>query len=138
MLYAGEGPSKRKAQALAALARVGLADRVQHKPNEISGGQKQRVAIARSLVNQPAIILADEPTGNLDTRSGEEVMAIFQELNREGVTIVLVTHEPDIAKHATRIVAFRDGRLVKDEQVADQVDAREILAELPQEEVDTQ
>ncbi|HZW82885.1 MAG TPA: hypothetical protein VFF14_05595, partial [Candidatus Deferrimicrobium sp.] len=93
---------------------------------------------ARSLVNQPAIILADEPTGNLDTRSGEEVMAIFQELNREGVTIVLVTHEPDIAKHATRIVAFRDGRLVKDEQVADQVDAREILAELPQEEVEAQ
>ncbi len=134
MLYAGEGQAKRKERALDALAKVGLADRIDHKPNEISGGQKQRVAIARALVNKPTIILADEPTGNLDTRSGEEVMEIFQELNREGVTIVLVTHEPDIARHAARIVAFRDGRLVKDEQVANRVDARDVLAELPLEE----
>lgn len=135
MLYAGVEKSTRKDNAATALERVGLAERVAHRPNEISGGQKQRVAIARALVNKPSLILADEPTGNLDTRSGEEIMVIFQELNREGVTIVLVTHEPDIAQHAKRVVTFRDGRLVKDEQVQNQVDAREVLAALPQEEV---
>ncbi len=138
MLYAGESPAKRKENALAALDKVGLGDRALHKPNEISGGQKQRAAIARALVNEPSIILADEPTGNLDTRSGEEVMSVFQDLNKEGVTIVLVTHEPDIARHAQRVVMFRDGRLVKDEQVQDQVQAKDVLSQLPPEEGDAQ
>ncbi len=129
MLYAGIAPALRKQRAMEALERVGLADRVLHKPNEISGGQKQRVAIARALVNHPAIILADEPTGNLDTRSGEEIMAIFQALNREGVTIVVVTHETDIARHARRVIYFRDGYLVKDEGVKQPIDARDLLQE---------
>ena len=117
MIYAGVSSKKRRKAALDALERVGLAERVHHKPSELSGGQKQRVAIARALVNEPAILLADEPTGNLDSRSGEEIMGIFQRLNREGVTIVMVTHEPDIAEHTKRIVAFKDGRIVKDESV---------------------
>lgn len=135
MIYAGVPKEVRRERALAVLNKVGLGDRVHHKPNEISGGQKQRVAIARALVNNPAIILADEPTGNLDSRSGEEIMAIFQQLNREGVTIVLVTHEPEIAQHTQRIVMFRDGRLVQDEAVANPVDAIELLQNY-QEEVD--
>ena len=117
MIYAGTKSKKRRQAALEALERVGLADRIHHKPSEMSGGQKQRVAIARALVNQPAILLADEPTGNLDSRSGEEIMGIFQRLNREGVTIVMVTHEPDIAKHTNRIVAFKDGRIISDKPV---------------------
>jgi len=117
MIYAGTRGRKRRQAALEALDRVGLADRVHHKPAELSGGQKQRVAIARALVNNPAILLADEPTGNLDSRSGEEIMSIFQRLNREGVTIVMVTHEPDIANHTNRIVAFKDGRIISDEPV---------------------
>lgn len=117
MLYAGIPLAKRRQRALAALEKVGLAERVMHKPNEISGGQKQRAAIARALVNEPALILADEPTGNLDTHSGEEIMEIFQGLNQEGVTIVLVTHEPDIAEYAQRLVTFRDGVLVSDSPV---------------------
>lgn len=124
MLYAGTGPRERSRRAEEALARVGLAGRIHHRPNELSGGQTQRVAIARALVNNPAIILADEPTGNLDTRSGEEIMAIFQELNRAGATIVLVTHERDIALHTSRIIHFRDGRLVGDEPVDSPLDAR--------------
>ncbi|KJS22053.1 MAG: macrolide ABC transporter ATP-binding protein [Clostridiaceae bacterium BRH_c20a] len=130
MIYAGVPEKERKARALLALERVGLGDRVNHRPNEISGGQKQRVAIARALVNEPAIILADEPTGNLDTKSGEEVMAIFQDLNREGVTIVLVTHEKEIAEHSNRIIQFRDGLLVQDEGVESPLDARDMLARL--------
>jgi putative ABC transport system ATP-binding protein len=118
MLYDRSG-RKRDTQALAtaALQRVGLADRLDHQPSELSGGQQQRVAIARALVTEPAIILADEPTGNLDTQTSMEVMALFQELNEQGITIVLVTHEPDIAVYAKRIVEVRDGRIRRDEPV---------------------
>ena len=118
MLYDRSG-QKRDTQALAAAAleRVGLGDRLHHQPSELSGGQQQRVAIARALVTEPAIILADEPTGNLDTRTSMEVMALFQELNEQGITIVLVTHEPDIAVYAKRIVEVRDGRIRRDEPV---------------------
>ena len=115
MMYAGVGRSERKSRAEVALERVGLGERMDHKPNEISGGQKQRVAIARSLVNNPKIILADEPTGNLDSKVGDEIMGFFTQLNNEGVTIVLVTHEPDIAAFAKRIVMFKDGNIISDE-----------------------
>ena len=115
MLYAGVGKKERRKRAIEALEKVGLGDRIDHKPNEISGGQKQRVAIARSLVNEPKIILADEPTGNLDSKVSDEIMKIFTDLNNEGVTIVLVTHEPDIAAFAKRIVTFKDGIIVSDE-----------------------
>jgi putative ABC transport system ATP-binding protein len=117
MLYSGLNPRVRRERALEALNRVGLSNRIDHLPTQLSGGQNQRVAIARALVNRPPVLLADEPTGNLDTRSGAEIMAIFQELNREGVTIMLVTHEREIAEHATRILHFRDGRLMDDEPV---------------------
>lgn len=127
MIYAGVGKKERRKKAVEALERVSLADRMNHKPNELSGGQKQRVAIARSLVNTPALILADEPTGNLDSSSGEDIMAVFQELNREGVTIVLVTHEPDIAQHTKRVVKFRDGLLISDEIIGNPLDARDLI-----------
>jgi putative ABC transport system ATP-binding protein len=118
MVYAGIGD--RRKRAIAALEAVGLADRANHKPTEMSGGQQQRVAIARSLVNEPTIILADEPTGALDTTTSAEIMAIFQRLNREqGLTVVFVTHEADIAYHTRRIVHLRDGLIVSDEPVAD-------------------
>jgi putative ABC transport system ATP-binding protein len=118
MLYDRSGRKRdTKALAAAALERVGLADRVNHQPSELSGGQQQRVAIARALVTEPAIILADEPTGNLDTHTSIEVMSLFQELNEQGITIVLVTHEPDIAAYAKRIVEVRDGRIRRDEPV---------------------
>ncbi|WP_137697903.1 ABC transporter ATP-binding protein [Ruminiclostridium herbifermentans] len=127
MIYAGVGSKERRNRAISALERVGLEKRMHHKPNEMSGGQKQRVAIARALVNSPAIILADEPTGNLDSSSSEEIMSVFQDLNKEGVTIVLVTHEPDIAEHTKRVLRFRDGFLKSDEVVKKPLDAKEIL-----------
>jgi putative ABC transport system ATP-binding protein len=119
MLYRrGVGAKERRERAIAALESVGLGSRLDHHPNQLSGGQQQRVAIARALVNRPALLLADEPTGNLDTRTSVEVMQIFQHLNDDGLTIVLVTHEPDIAEYATRVVAFRDGRIRGDRPVS--------------------
>jgi putative ABC transport system ATP-binding protein len=121
MLYAGIGETERRRAALAALDEVGLGRQAYHRPNQLSGGQQQRVAIARSLVNDPSLILADEPTGALDTRSSEDVMALFERLNRErGITIMLVTHEPDVAAHARRIVTFRDGTILSDAPAARQ------------------
>jgi putative ABC transport system ATP-binding protein len=119
LVYSGVGRRERRGRAAEALEMVGLGNRLRHQPNELSGGQQQRVAIARSLVSAPSIILADEPTGNLDSRAGEEVMAIFQELNREqGITIILVTHDQDIAQHAGRIIHMRDGLIERDETLA--------------------
>jgi putative ABC transport system ATP-binding protein len=114
LVYAGMGSKARRRQAAEALGRVGLSDRMQHRPNELSGGQRQRVAIARALVNQPSILLADEPTGNLDSTTSEEILALFEGLHREGQTIVLVTHEHDIAEHALRQVHLKDGRVERD------------------------
>ncbi len=122
---------ERKERAIAALEAVGLTDRMHHMPNQLSGGQQQRVAIARSLVNDPVVILADEATGNLDTRTSYEIMALFQELNSKGKTIVFVTHEPDIARCMTRNVVFRDGLITKEGYVADRLIAREMLEKLP-------
>lgn len=116
MIYAGVPRRERMERAERAMQRVGLGERLHHKPNELSGGQRQRVAIARALVNEPTILLADEPTGNLDSRSGEEIMDIFCELNRQGRTVVIVTHEPDIAAYTRRTVMFRDGLIVRDER----------------------
>jgi len=115
LVYAGASAAERKERAQEALTRVGLAGKINNQITQLSGGEQQRVAIARSLVNQPPLILADEPTGNLDTRTSIEIMAIFQRLNREGISVVLVTHEPDIAHYTMRTVMFRDGRIVKDE-----------------------
>jgi putative ABC transport system ATP-binding protein len=132
MLYLGIPTSERNQRAMEALAAVGLAGREQNHPNQLSGGQQQRVAVARSLVNNPALILADEPTGNLDSRTSVEVMEIFQRLNRErGITLVLVTHEQDIAQYAQRVVVFKDGKIKKDYQIDDQLDAAEVLKNLP-------
>jgi putative ABC transport system ATP-binding protein len=118
LIYNSIGKRERRDRAMEALRRVGLENRALHRPNELSGGQRQRVAIARALINTPAILLADEPTGNLDSRTGDEIMATIQELNEKGATIILVTHEPDIASCARRIVAIRDGLVTRDEQIA--------------------
>jgi putative ABC transport system ATP-binding protein len=125
---------ERRTRALKALESVGLADRMYHKPNQLSGGQQQRVAIARSLVNDPVVILADEATGNLDTRTSFEIMALFQDLNNAGKTIVFVTHEPDIARCATRNIIFKDGHILRESLVTDRIIAHEMLASLPVEE----
>ena len=128
MMYAGVSPGERHDRAMAALEAVGLASRAHHRPNELSGGQQQRVAIARALVNTPSLILADEPTGNLDSKTSVEVMAILQRLNAAGATIVLVTHEPDIAAHGTRNVVFRDGHVILDRIVEEPLSAEAELA----------
>jgi putative ABC transport system ATP-binding protein len=135
LLYNGGSKMKsaeRHRRAMEALTIVGLGNRYHHFPNQLSGGQQQRVAIARSLINEPSIILADEPTGNLDTRTSIEVMDIFQKLNRErGITIILITHEMDIAEHGTRLVRFRDGKIQIDQKIAKRRNAGEELAALP-------
>ena len=114
LIYAGLSAGERRERAEQALVRVGLAERMHHRPNELSGGQRQRVAIARALVNRPSILLADEPTGNLDSTTSEEIMAVFQELHDEGQTVVMVTHEPDIAAYAERVITLRDGKVASD------------------------
>jgi putative ABC transport system ATP-binding protein len=132
LFYNGTPHGEREGKARAALAEVGLTDRGHHFPSQLSGGQQQRVAIARALVNQPALLLADEPTGNLDSRTSVDIMALFQRLNRErGLTILLVTHEPEIAHYAHRITVFRDGRLVEDRPVSGVRDAARDLAAMP-------
>ncbi|MFO0760373.1 MAG: ABC transporter ATP-binding protein [Byssovorax sp.] len=130
LLYAGMGGKERLLRASEALDRVGLSGRKNHYPNQLSGGQQQRVAIARALVNKPRIILADEPTGNLDSRTSVEVMALFQELNQTGITVALVTHEPDIAAYADRVVVVKDGMVISDTRHA-RIDARALAAAAP-------
>jgi putative ABC transport system ATP-binding protein len=116
LIYAGVSAQERRQVALEALKNVGLGDRIHHKPNELSGGQRQRVSVARALVNRPSLLLADEPTGNLDTRTGTEILALFEELSRKGNTLIVVTHEEDVARHARRILRIRDGLIASDER----------------------
>jgi putative ABC transport system ATP-binding protein len=132
LVYAGVSNRVRRERGLAALEAVGLGDRGHHRPSEMSGGQQQRVAIARSLVNSPSLILADEPTGNLDSRTSVEIMALLQHLNARSATIVVVTHEANIAEHCSRIVSFNDGQVLTDQPVAQPVSAQARLAELPE------
>ena len=131
LVYASVPTRQRRERARRRLADVGLADREHHQPSQLSGGQQQRVAIARALVNDPAVILADEPTGALDTRTSLEILSLLQGLNREGMTIVVVTHEADVAQHAGRILNFRDGRVIRDERRAEPRDAAAAIAALP-------
>jgi putative ABC transport system ATP-binding protein len=128
MVYAGVDRKTRREQALRSLSRVGLAERAHHRPMQLSGGQQQRVAIARALVNSPSLLLADEPTGALDSHTANEILSLFQELNREGVTIVLVTHDAEVGRHAHRLVRFRDGRVIEDRRQTP-VDARDLAPE---------
>ncbi len=136
LLYGSSSIKDREERAVKALNMVGLGDRVHHFPNQLSGGQQQRVAIARALVNDPSIVLADEPTGNLDSRTSVEVMGIFQELNEKGITIILVTHEPDIAQFAKRHIIFRDGRIKSDRVNSASKLASEVIRELPEVDVE--
>jgi putative ABC transport system ATP-binding protein len=128
MIYAGIDRKTRRERALQALARVGLADRSHHRPMQLSGGQQQRVAIARALVNSPSLLLADEPTGALDSRTANEILGLFQELNRDGVTIVLVTHDAEVGRHAHRLIRFKDGRVIEDQSQVP-IDARQLALE---------
>ncbi|HAX17783.1 MAG TPA: macrolide ABC transporter ATP-binding protein, partial [Actinobacteria bacterium] len=131
MFESGLSGKNMREKALKLLENMNLSDKASRKPTELSGGERQRVAIARALINSPTIILADEPTGNLDSRTGEEIMAIFQQLNREGKTIILVTHELDIAHHTERIIYLRDGLTVKEEKIDKPVNALDMLAKMP-------
>jgi putative ABC transport system ATP-binding protein len=133
LLYSRSPKQERRQRALARLAQVGLADRAGHQPQQLSGGQQQRVAIARALVNDPVLILADEPTGALDTRTSFELMGVLQRLNREGMTVVLVTHERDVAAFASRLISFRDGHVLSDQWVSQPADAQAMLRELERE-----
>jgi putative ABC transport system ATP-binding protein len=135
LIYSGVPGPKRRAMAREALERVGLGQRLGHMPNQLSGGQQQRVAIARALVTEPSIVLADEPTGNLDSRSGVEVMALLQELHSQGITVVVVTHDENVGRHCNRIVHLRDGLIVDEETVAERRDAASELTQMPTEDV---
>ena len=132
LMYGRTPRSERRSATEGVLAALGLSDRTHHQPSQLSGGQQQRVAIARAIVNNPALILADEPTGALDTRTGIEIMALFQKLNRDGMTIVLVTHEPEIIRFGKRILRFRDGCIISDDKVESPSDAEKLLSEMPE------
>jgi len=133
LMYQGLAPAERYRRAMQALERVGMSDRAGHTPSQLSGGQQQRVAIARALAGGAKVLLADEPTGNLDTRTGLQIMALFEQLHREGHTLILVTHDPEIAQHAHRILRVRDGRIRSDEPIAQPLQAQALLQNLPQE-----
>ncbi len=132
LIYSRKNPKKSRRKLVSdVIESIGLTEWTRHRPNELSGGQRQRVAIGRALVNDPAVILADEPTGNLDSRTGEEILAIFQDLNKQGKTILFVTHELELAKHAQKIIYLRDGMVINEEKIEDPIDAREMLKNMP-------